>query len=64
MKEFEEAIKNENTTREDMAKVYRKLIDSSLNSKTVKVGDFNQMIINRWSKSGLEYIKKLAWEEL
>jgi len=42
----------------DIAQTYCLAIQSSEKTDWKKV---NHAIINRWSKSGLDYIKKLAW---
>lgn len=50
-------IQDKEMSRDDVAQTYAFLIRQS--HKDFKI--INQKIINRWSKSGLEYIKKKAW---
>lgn len=51
-------IKNKQFKRKDIAKTYKMAICSSWVTDWEKV---NLAIIKRWSRSGLEYIKKIAW---
>jgi len=54
-------ISCEQCKRKDIATTYYMAICSSENTDWEKV---NKAIIDRWSISGLEYIKKLAWKRL
>ena len=52
-------IKDIKFKRKNIAKTYALAIKSSEDSINWKI--INEAIINRWSRSGLEYIKNLAW---
>lgn len=57
-------IKNEikqNLPQKSIAKTYRLALCSSWPTDWEKV---NKMIIDKWSMSGLERVKKLAWSDL
>jgi hypothetical protein len=47
-------------THKQIAQTYRLALQSS-ESKTIDWKKVNEAIIARWSKAGLERIKKLAW---
>ena len=51
-------IANKAVKRRDIAKTYALALRSSEETDWPKV---NRAIIDRWSVSGLEYIKNLAW---
>ncbi len=46
--------------RKDVAQTYRLVLESP-ESRTVNWGNINKAIIERWSLSGLIWIKKQAW---
>ena len=52
-------IKDIKFKRKNIAKTYALALKSSEDSINCKI--INEAIINRWSRSGLEYIKNLAW---
>ena len=54
--ELVEAIQHAGLTRDGVADLYRKHLHHEVNWPHV-----NQMIIDRWSKAGLRYIKKEAY---
>ena len=51
-------IADKRMKRKDVAKTYALAM---LSSDTPNWSVVNQAIIERWSRSGLEYIKKIAW---
>ncbi len=53
------------STRDDVALTYALAIRThQANVEKVDWGAINRMIIERWSVSGLDYIKKRAWRML
>lgn len=52
-------IADKNFTRDSVAITYAFCIDSS---EKVDFGKINRAIVNRWSRSAVEYIKKKAWK--
>ena len=54
-------INSKECKRKDIALTYSMAILSSETTNWVKV---NRAITNRWSMSGLRYIKELAWKKL
>lgn len=56
--EFLTAIRNKKMKRKDISKLYRKAIITG-HKPDYKI--VNEAICERWSFSGLEYIKNLAW---
>lgn len=65
--EFIDFINDKNNKRIDIAKVYAVFIkEYPFNSNLEKNvwTKINRAIINRWSKSGLMWIKKESWERL
>jgi hypothetical protein len=51
------------TTRNDIAITYRMAMESERDHKEkIDWRKVNESIINRWSKSGLKYIKERAWK--
>ena len=61
-KELMEAIKDKLNTRKDIAKIYGQALKEGLAGTDWKL--VNQAIIERWSITGLIYIKNLAWKGL
>lgn len=55
-----EEIKDKQFKRDDIAVTYFMCLCSEEQINWAKI---NHAIINRWSKSGLNYIKKLAWKQ-
>lgn len=54
-------INNPKNKRNDIAKLYKSMIIWDEKYHTANWGDINRAIIKRWSRSGLEYIKRKAW---
>ena len=54
-----EEIDNEECKRNDIAVTYAFCISSSENPN---FGKINRAIVQRWSRSGLDYIKRKAWK--
>jgi hypothetical protein len=48
--------------RRDIAKTYAMLLCEAPSPSPDEFAAINRAIIERWSWSGLEYIKKLAWK--
>ena len=58
-----EAIRaREWNTRDKVVPAYRALIMICEHEEDWNAGSVNAAIIERWSKSGLEYIKREAWK--
>lgn len=59
------AIKDKKNFRKDIAPMYEELFESNYNISIDHEGfwrTINEAIINRWSNSGLIFIKELAWK--
>ena len=54
-----EMIKDKHYTRDDIALQYAECIRKQVDMDATNI---NKAIIRRWSKSGLEHIKNLAWK--
>jgi len=52
-------IADKNFTRDNIAITYAFCIDSP---EKVDIGTINRAIVDRWSRSALEYIKSEAWK--
>ena len=52
-------INDKNVTRDSIAITYAFCIDSTEKPNFAKI---NRAIVNRWSHSALDYIKKEAWK--
>lgn len=55
-------VTNKATTRDDVIPTYASLINRMQEGYDVPWDDVNRVIGNRWSLSGLTYIKKRAWQ--
>lgn len=55
------AANNKTVDRAQMAMLYRFSINASLGGEIVSWPAVNTAIINRWSRSGLKWIKRQAW---
>ncbi len=51
-------------TKDEMAWVYAGIISNDGEYKDYPIARLNERIIKKWSKSGLEYIKKKAWKNI
>lgn len=49
--------------RKDIAMTYRLVMEAERHGAKVDWLKVNTAIIERWSKSGLQYIKNLAWSD-
>ena len=54
-----EEIANKEATRDNVALTYAFCIDSS---EKIDFAKINKAIVDRWSRSALQYIKKEAWK--
>lgn len=52
---------DESVTRDNIAHFYAFCIASKAPGDDPEWGEINQAIMDRWSRSGLIYIKKMAW---
>lgn len=49
-------------TRERCAELYAKVLGAACAEEDFRIGGLNEIIIEKWSRYGLSYIKALAWK--